>query len=257
MVPYPHHQSRLARGLFCLFVAALVPLNGCDSLERLRRLMRGEGAGVRLTVVPAHGLVIVLDGKQVGTDSPYENNTLEAGSHLLEIHAPAYSDLTLSFDLAVGQKVTIPLELRRDEGANGALATHEVTPPGKSPMAAPPEPPARPLAAMLPPGVSPVVVSVTSEPRGQVLLDGRPAATLRLERVAGTLAVGGAELGYRISGASLLDLTLPNDDAAWTRDGSVMLPGNSFRLLHGTATRLMRTTPDGAIQVLLLRREGP
>jgi len=239
------------KGLCVVLLAALTS-GGCENIARLRRLMRGESAGLRLEVTPADDLEIIIDGKLAATRSPLVDATIGAGSHVLEIRANGYHPVVLPFELDVGEMLSVPVTLRRAPAT--LLPTHTERPgtaPSPPTAPAPPAPPAAPL----PPGVNPVVLTFSAVPKATLSLDdvAQPGSSCRLERVAGTLAVGGLALSYRLGGAGLLEFTLPSGDASWTRDGLVMLPGNSFRLLRG-ATRITRGAPDGTAQTLLLRR---
>ena len=60
-------------------------------------------------------------------------------------------------------------------------------------------------------------------------------------------------LAYRLGGSGLLELTVPEDGAQWSRDGDPVLGGNSFRL-HPGVVRLVRKDASGGEQVALIRR---
>ena len=238
-------HARLPWSWFWVFVLIAGLGSSCDSIARLRRLVRGEGAGLRVDVTPDFGIDILVDGRSVAQRSPYVTTTLSGGAHVLEIRADGYHSVTLPFDLGAGEKLSVPVALRR--------APHTPRPTAEKPevKTAAPRPPPAPA---LPPGVNPIVLTFQAVPATTLTVDDVPVdgTILRLDRIHGAIAASGIKLTYRLGGAGLLELTLSSEQAAWTRDGQVMLPGNSFRLMRG-ATRLTRIAPDGSAQTLLLK----
>jgi hypothetical protein len=224
------------------FIAAL--LGGCDSLTKLRAFLRGEEASLQVEVTPKTGITILLDGQEVAQSSPFAVTGLTAGSHLLEVRAQGYHPFRLPLVLKEGEQLTVPVALRK-----GA--------PSKAPVPEPKEPPANPPspAPPLPYGVAPITLILAAEPEQPLLLDELPTAgrQIKLERTHGTLGAGPLLLKYRLGGAGLLELTVPDETAEWRRDGAILLPGNSFRL-HNGVVRVTRIATDGSGQTLLIRR---
>ncbi len=240
--------SRPARLLVAL-ACALGSVSGCDSLNNLRAFLRGEdlsGAALKVEVVPKDNIRILLDGKQVATASPYLGKNLAPGNHVLEVKASGHHPFKLPITLTEGKTLTVPVALR------GGAAVILGPEPEPEPPPTNPEPPAPPL----PYGVDPVVLTLAATPEMPFTVDGAPVKgkQAKLERVYGTVAAGTLTLNYRLGGAGLLEFTVPDGPATWTRDGgAILLPGNSFRL-HQGATRVTRVAPDGTGQTLLIKR---
>lgn len=251
--------ERTRRWSATLLLAALAAgAGGCEAIERLRSFfnpsaaaeLEGGAAGLVLQVQPAHDLVITLDGVTVGDRSPFESRRLRAGNHLLRVQAPGHHPFVLPLTIADGQVLTVPITLRRLSAAPTS------SPSAPSPAAAPiPAPPPEPPAAALPAGVQAITLQVVGEPALTPHLDGQPlpGKEARLERVEGALTLGNARLRYRIGGAGLLELVVPEDGAQWFRDGEPIEPNTAFTL-HRGATRLQQIGASGEAQTLLIKR---
>lgn len=229
-------------------IALVAVVSGCDAVDKLRAFLRGDdvvGAALRVEVVPAKGIRILLDGKELAQNSPFQTDGLPAGPHELEVRGLGYYPVKLPIALVEGKLTTVPVALRA-----GAPA---VIPAPSSDGATPPEPP----APALPFGVSPITLTVAATPQAAVRLDGAEVLgkQIKLERVYGTLEAGPLSLKYRLGGSGLLEFTLPSNEAqaTWTHDSNILLPGNSFRL-HQGVVRLTRIAPDGSGQTVLLKR---
>ncbi len=234
------------RGMAALTALALVAsLSGCELIAKLRHALKGDdgGATLRVEVQPPVGINILLDGKKVANRSPYVSKQLNPGPHVLEVRAHGYYPVTLPVEVLAGETLNVPVALRPAAAKEAPLAKEK--PP------APPPPPAPPL----PPGVHPVSLLFATSPDSPMLLDGNPVAgkKLTIERVFGKIAAGPIALSYRLGGAGLLEFTLPEEKATWTKDGTILLAGNSFRL-HQGATRITRMAADGTYHTLILKR---
>ncbi|MBI5507409.1 MAG: PEGA domain-containing protein [Deltaproteobacteria bacterium] len=242
--------------LAALVLASVALGTGCEAIKDLRRKLRGDEtpaespgtAGLRVEVEPQDGITVLLDEVRVASVSPFVSRTLAAGTHRLEVRAMGYYPVALPVTLEANKVVTVPVALR--PRPNEPAPTR--TPP--PPRARSPEPPPS-AAPALPDGVRPIVLTLAPTPEAPVQLDRVNVAgrQVRLERVAGELAVGAMSLHYMVGGADLLTLSIPNDDATWTKDGAALKPGTGFKL-HNGVVRLRRSTAEGDDQSLLIRR---
>ena len=243
---------------FCTALAVAVGVAGCDFIVDLRRSFHPEEedagefgkAGLRVEVDPPAGISILLDGIRVSSMSPYVNRKLKAGVHRLEVRAMGYHAVTMPVELEDGELVTVPVTLRerRPDDPEPEPAPHK--PPRRRPPPPPPQGPAPPL----PSGVEPIALTAVPDPKVPVLLDHVPAGReLVLERVAGSITVGVMNLRYRVGGAGLLTIQVPDDGATWLRHNKKLKRGAALKL-HRGVVRLRRRAADGSDQTVLLRR---
>ena len=250
----------MRRLAFFTALLALFNLFGCDALMRLRSIFHppqeaGAEAGMLLiTVNPAEGISIFLDGKRVATQSPCQLKEVSAGAHVVDVRAMGFHSISLPVTIAAGSTTELPIRLRPREVA---APTDEAPPMPR--MRKPPAPPAEPVsdppAPPLPPGVPPIELSFSPQPLTDVFLDGAkaPARRIVIERVYGALQVGAIALRYEIGSSGLLSLTLPSEEnVQWSVDAKGRAPGEVFQL-HRAAVRVERRTDEGEQAVLIKR----
>lgn len=244
---YPIARRIASIGLAALCLAST---GGCQAIKDLRDTLQGRespdnhgSAGITVTVEPADGITILLDGVPVGKLSPYTSQQLPSGTHLLEVRAPGYHPFKLPVQLRDGETLEVPVHLRRRTG-NDLRAQ----PPIES------DSPAAPLAPEVPPGVKTIPLVVNATPAAPVSLDGAPLSgkALELTRVRGTIGVGPATLPYEIGSRGLLFFTVPNDGATWRKEGRGISAGTRFRHNKGIL-RLERVDAEGALRILIKR----
>lgn len=236
-----------------LLLALSTQLAACDTIGGWLAFLSPEGNGVSshgstllVIVDPPDNLVILLDGTRIGALSPHRETDVKAGRHSLEVRAMGYHSFTTEVTLRGEDEVRVPVKLRR-------RSTSQPRPRPPVPVEAPPLPPTAPetLAPELPPQTGPEL-SIRTIPAADVTVNGiARSARFRLNRVRGRIQIGTIVVGYRVSGANLLHLTLP-DHGSWVKDFTQRKPGTSFRLDKGT-TRL-EVKMDGVTQAILLRR---
>lgn len=247
-LPNPLQSRPLA-----LAFAASVALStaGCDSLRKLRVFFRGEpgAAHLLLEVVPAKGLTIALDGKVVGTASPFEGDEVTAGPHKLSIAATDHFTFTVPIEIQPGT----PLKLKV------ALRQVPPEPPARIRVTTPREPkqqaPETPKALALPPGITPVTITIAGDPSTNAILDGNvvPAKILKIDHVTGDIGMGRLRVSYRVGAGGMLELKVPDDGTQWFRDGEPVDPEARLSFYRGK-TRLQQIQPNGETQTIFLAR---
>lgn len=293
-------QRRSARsGQLFWALWALGALAACDSQSKLKERVRAfkqassteksaaaekpaapaptAPASLQVSVVPATGISLLIDGQKVADTSPFVQSGLAPGPHVLWVRAMGYHDVTLPLELLPGQQLSVPVALRPRVPTQVAAGTG---PSGSPPSAARQGPgpvggttaaPASqnaqgaqgsaagaqelPQPAPLPPGTRPMLLQLTLEPAGPVLADGVPShpQSVRLAQGTGVLTLAGVRLPYRIYPGHVLELQVPHDSAAWFRDGS-QVKATSLLRLEGRPMVLRRADPTGAILTATVRR---
>lgn len=242
----------LRRSLHCLALTATLSVfaGGCEGLRKLRVYFRGEPGAARLhlNITPGTNLTIAIDGHVVGTASPYETDELSAGAHKLSIGAPDHFTFVVPIEIQPGEPLKLSVALRP---VPPEPPRQKVTLP-REPKPRPPETP-KPVA--LPAGVSAVTLTIAGEPSTAALLDGEPVPSkiLKIEHVTGEMGMGRLRLAYRVGGAGMLELRVPEDGAQWFRDGEPIEPDAHFSFYRGK-TRLQQIQPNGETQTIFLAR---
>lgn len=229
-------------------------------------------ASLEVTVVPASGITLLLDGHKMADTSPYIITELAPGAHVLWVRAMGYHDVTLPLELAPGQQLTVPVALRPRGAHTAATATSQggagmgdpvvqraagVPPPrGQGGPRMPPPAPRQPSGgAPLTAGTRPMLLQLTLTPAGPITVDGTAAAPqqVRLAQGTGELCMADVCLAYRIYPGHVLELTVPHDRAAWFRDGS-QVKATSLLRLEGRPMELRRVDRTGAALTVVVRR---
>lgn len=259
-----------------LFVGlALLTGAGCDPIKRLRHTIHGEeqstadgasgagaNAGISVTVQPPSGVSILIDGIKVATQSPYDANNLEPGTHTLLVRGMGYQTITLPVELKKQDTLKVPIALLQRPQIHPAppLPDDEDAPPPREerPPERPrprPRPQPAPTAPDLPQGMAALDLQLIAQPATPVLLDGQrlDGKTLRIRKQNGLLQVGNLTLVYLVTDSRVLDLTVPNDDGTYNRDGVPLPAGSVIHLTHG-ATRIHRTGDNE--QAVILKRNN-
>ncbi|MEL6340017.1 MAG: PEGA domain-containing protein [Myxococcota bacterium] len=241
-----------ATGLAVLTILALGG-GACQLVEKLRAVFHGvaeppgpQGSSTLiLEIDPGKNIEVFLDDALVAVRSPYQVETLAAGEHRLLVTSSGYFPFATPVQIEKDQRVKLMINLRR----------RAVKPKPRRQRPPPPAPEApKAIGPPLPSGVDAITLKLATDPEQPIKVNGHDVVgrSTTLKRVSGFLRAGGLELGYRIGSSGLLELTVPDDDASWYRNG-VELADKSFPL-HRGSIRLERRAADGALQTLWLRR---
>ena len=246
-------QLDLSRRTRALALTASVAFltTGCDSLRKLRVFFRGEPGAARLNleVVPVNGLTIALDGKVVGTASPFEGEAVAAGSHKLSIAASDHFTFTVPIEIQPGTPLNLKVALR--QVPNEPPVRLRVTLP-REPKPTPPE---TPKALALPAGITPVTLTIAGDPSTAAILDGNvmPTKILKIDHVTGDIGMGRLRVSYRVGAGGMLELRVPDDGTQWFRDGEPVDPDARLSFYRGK-TRLQQIQPNGETQTVFFAR---
>lgn len=287
--PAARQKTRSAKGSWWL-LSFVLALGACDGAKKMTANLHAykqansgrpvhDGAGssgaaqeaeaatLEVTVVPAAGISVLIDGKRVADTSPCVTGPLAPGQHVLVVRAMGYYEVVLPVDLTAKQRLVVPVALRPRPAAQVSSSAPVPGSAARSPQSAAAGPDAhggvpgapgvatRPQGSPLPAGARAMIVQVTLSPPGPLVVDGvlMPTPQARLAQGTGELSLAGATMAYRIYPGHVLELTVPHDDAAWFRDGS-QVKATSLLRLEGRPMALRRVTPAGATQQLTLRR---
>ncbi len=247
----PMSSPRRARASALLAAMVALSASACESLQKLRVYFRGEpgAARLRLDIVPAVGLTIAIDGRVVGTASPFEGEDLAPGAHKLSIAAPDHFTFTVPIEIESGTPLKLRVALRRVPPEPPTRL--KVTQP-REPKTQPEETP-KPVA--LPAGVTAVSLTIAGDPSTNALLDGEvvPSKILKIDHVTGELGMGRLRVGYRVGAGGMLELRIPDDGTQWFRDGEPVDPDARLSFYRGK-TRLQQIQPNGETQTVFLAR---
>jgi hypothetical protein len=242
---------------------SLCATTGCEAVGRLRLFFHPEHAppaskataGLHVEVEPRQGISILLDGERVARSAPLHKTDITPGSHSLEVRATGYYPVRLPIHLKPGEMLRLPVALR-PHATQEADATRTPT-GGPSAHAFGAMPATAASAARQARSRAEVTLRlhVAPRPSARVSLDGEPAQgrVVTLRRAEGVLRSGGMTLTYRVVGADVLEIAVPDDHASWYVDGNPIQPGRTFRL-HRGPTRIQRYPREGVPQTLTVRR---
>lgn len=273
----PQQKKRPVYGRSWLWGACMLALCSCDGAKKVTAQVhafkqansaaapetahRPEGTTLYVSVVPATGISLLIDGVRVGDTSPYIASNLQPGPHVLHVRAMGFYSVTLPIKLGANQQLRVPVALRPRHGVKGPEVAGQQTqaaaaePRDQGGLVLGQQPATAPATTPLPAGARALLLSVVLEPAAAVVVDGEPSVSseVRLIHGAGMLALGDVQLPYVISAGHVLDLTVPHDDAAWFRDGSQVKATSQLRL-EASPMQLRRVASTGQMQQATLRR---
>ena len=139
--PVRPSPSTVTRGLQLFAAVIAVLLLGVG----ISTIMGSNTAALRVNVTPSTGFKMVLDGRQVGEESPVILPDVQVGEHRLSVSADGYLAEEYGFEVVEGRENQINITLRADEASfkNGVLvvvtdpANAEVIIDGGEPLRSP------------------------------------------------------------------------------------------------------------------------
>ena len=212
--------------LITLLISLLLPLCGCDQLEKIRTFFHPEevpqgmsgSSSIHLDITPNTDLSIQLDGKTVATQTPFSARFLPPGQHQLLIEADNYLPFFLIFDLREGKSLKLPIGLRPKPKDDGS-ATPSIQKSASS------------VGPKLPTHLLPQKIIVEINEPAEIRLDEHPLSESLaiVDRAWGNLSISSASISYRFDTIGRLYFALQNK-GDWQINGEALDAGRYYPL---------------------------
>ncbi len=233
-------------------ICALNTFGACDNVSNLRSFFKEEAISTKprleVTVEPAKGFKLYIDGELKASSSPYRDVTIPYGQHRLKITAPGYYPVEMPLELVADKPLSFPISMRILPAGAAETAVTEATgkkPAGDNSAALAAQPEAAASAAeeaeeAKPQAIErqPVNVRLGLSEAATVFLDGKKVAKdnsvpLRFHLSFGTLKVRFTadetmEFAYEINEKGELRVEPKGDISSWRRNNSKVMAERSY-----------------------------